>query len=118
MPSGMTSPVFAGRDDELAALADAFEAAAGGTPRTVLVGGDAGSGKSRLAGEFSARVRGQRAGELAGLLPEFGAAPSGADPDTARARLFELLLTLLESLAERQPLVMVIEDVHWADRAT
>ena len=158
----MMSPVFAGRDGELAALAGAFEEAAGGTPRTVLLGGEAGVGKSRLAGEFAARVRdralvlaggcvelsaaslpyapfgaalrelvrergtaevaallpGQAAGELAGLLPEFGALPSGADPTTARARLFELLLALLEGLAERQPVLLVVEDVHWADPAT
>jgi len=159
MVAAMMSPVFAGRDGELAALAGAFEEAAGGTPRTVLLGGEAGVGKSRLAGEFAARVRdralvlaggcvelstaslpyapfgaalrelvrergtaevaallpGQAAGELAGLLPEFGAPPSGADPATARARLFELLLALLEGLAEPQPVLLVIEDVQWAD---
>jgi len=47
-----------------------------------------------------------------------GALPSGADPATARARLFELLLALLEGLAERQPVLLVVEDVHWADPAT
>ncbi|MBO0815264.1 MAG: hypothetical protein J2P30_09005 [Actinobacteria bacterium] len=36
----------------------------------------------------------------------------------ARGRLFSLLLLLLEQLAARQPLVLVIEDVHWADRST
>jgi predicted ATPase len=52
------------------------------------------------------------------LLPGLGVPPSGADPETARARLFELVLGLLETLAEEQPLVLIIEDVHWADRAT
>jgi DNA-binding CsgD family transcriptional regulator/tetratricopeptide (TPR) repeat protein len=162
MVGAMISPVFAGRGAELAALTGAFQEAAGGTPRTVLLGGEAGVGKSRLAGEFAARVRdgalvlaggcvelstgslpyapfgaalrelvrergpaevtallpGQAAGELAGLLPEFGAPPSDADPATARARLFELLLALLEGLAERQPVLLVIEDVHWADPAS
>ena len=37
---GMVSPVFAGREDELAVLADAFDAAAGGTPGIVLVGAE------------------------------------------------------------------------------
>ena len=32
--------------------------------------------------------------------------------------LFGLVLTLLERLASRRPLVLVIEDVHWADRST
>jgi len=36
----------------------------------------------------------------------------------ARGRLFGMLLVLLEQLAARQPLVLVIEDVHWADRST
>ena len=36
----------------------------------------------------------------------------------ARARLFELVLVLLEALAERRPLVLVVEDVHWADHPT
>jgi predicted ATPase len=36
----------------------------------------------------------------------------------ARGRLFGLLLVLLEQLAVKQPLVLVIEDVHWADRST
>jgi predicted ATPase len=159
---GTVSPVFAGRGAQLAELAAAFTAAAGGTPGTVLIGGEAGCGKSRLTLEFTERVRararvlaggcvelseaalpyapfaaalrelvrkrgaaevtallpGQAAGELAALLPEFGAPPSGADPETARIRLFELLLTLLEALAEQQPVVLIVEDVHWADRPT
>ena len=74
--------------------------------------------RERGTAEVAALLPGQAAGELAGLLPEFGAPPSGADPATARARLFELLLALLERLAERQPVLLVIEDVHWADPAT
>jgi DNA-binding CsgD family transcriptional regulator len=160
--TGVVSPLFAGRETELAALAGAFETAAAGTPAAVLLGAEAGGGKSRLAAEFAARVRdralvlaggcveltaaalpyapfvgalrqltrergaadvaallpGPGAGELARLLPGFGAPPSGGDPDTARARLFEVLLALLEALAEQQPVVLVLEDLHWADRAT
>ena len=52
------------------------------------------------------------------LLPDFGTPSAGADPGTARARLFEVLLILLEALAEQQPVVLVVEDVHWADRST
>ena len=61
---------------------------------------------------------GQAAGELGVLLPDFGTPSAGADPGTARARLFEVLLILLEALAEQQPVVLVVEDVHWADRST
>src|SRR5271166_2561837 len=155
-PGGMTSravsPVFAGREAELTALARAFDEAVGGLPGTVLVGAEAGGGKSRLVSEFAARLDGRAlvlaggcveltaalrqlvrergtagvaellsgwdTGELARLLPEFGAPPAEADPDLARARLFELVLALLEALAGRLPLVLVLEDVHWADHPT
>ena len=56
--------------------------------------------------------------EFARLLPEFGEAGVEADPAFARARLFEQMLTLLERLAEAGPVVLIIEDAHWADRST
>jgi predicted ATPase len=51
----VVSPVFAGREAELAVLARAFDDAANGVPGTVLVGAEAGGGKSRLVSEFTAR---------------------------------------------------------------
>jgi predicted ATPase len=45
-----------GRDAEIEVLGDAFEAPAGGTPQVVLLGGEAGGGKSRLVAEFTERV--------------------------------------------------------------
>ena len=51
--------------------------------------------------------------------------PRDADPGAGRpgnllgqARLFELLLTVIERLVADRPLVLVLEDVHWADRST
>ncbi|HLX51602.1 MAG TPA: response regulator transcription factor [Streptosporangiaceae bacterium] len=44
----------------------------------------------RGATEVAALLPGPGSGELAALLPEFGVPPSAADPQTARARLFEL----------------------------
>jgi len=58
MANGLVSPVFAGREAELTQLAGAFEVAADGTPRTVLLGAEAGGGKSRLVGEFANRFTG------------------------------------------------------------
>ncbi|MEU4222941.1 AAA family ATPase [Nonomuraea sp. NPDC026600] len=53
---------------------------------------------------------------LAWLLPDF------ADPlptyEGTRARMFDAFLTLLESLTQDMPLVLMIEDVHWADQST
>jgi DNA-binding CsgD family transcriptional regulator/tetratricopeptide (TPR) repeat protein len=43
--------------------------------------------------------------------------PGGVD-QVGQARLFELLLTVIERLVESAPLVLVIEDLHWADRST
>jgi DNA-binding CsgD family transcriptional regulator len=47
-----------------------------------------------------------------------GGALRGADGGLGRARVFELLYTLVERLCQRGPVVLVIEDVHWADRST
>jgi DNA-binding CsgD family transcriptional regulator len=58
--------------------------------------------------------------ELGTLLPELGGA-SGLRPDetqTAQARVFEALLALLDRLATDGPLVLSIEDIHWADAST
>ena len=45
-----------GREDALAALEAALERAAEGSPRLVLVAGDAGVGKTRLARELAGRA--------------------------------------------------------------
>ncbi len=56
---------------------------------------------------------------LASLMPALGGGePMPLDDESAQLRLFEALLELLEALGERQPVVLVIEDLHWADRST
>jgi predicted ATPase len=54
---GAGAPVFVGRVEELAALDAAFERVRRGQPSAVLIGGEAGVGKSRLLSEFAARAR-------------------------------------------------------------
>jgi DNA-binding CsgD family transcriptional regulator/tetratricopeptide (TPR) repeat protein len=61
--------------------------------------------------------------ELARLVPQLGEPDSAADTAAtgqpmARARLFELLLSLLTRLGEDAPVLLVIEDIHWADQST
>ncbi len=61
--------------------------------------------------------------ELKTLLPELGAGSvepigqAGGDA-AAQSRLFEALLWLLDRLGSVAPLVLAIEDIHWADRPT
>jgi predicted ATPase len=76
-----------------------------------------------LAPEELERVLGGARAELARLVPEL-AAPGTTPPDgpgagaTVPGRLFELLLGVLHHLAERGPVLLVVEDLHWADRST
>ncbi len=60
-------------------------------------------------------------GDLTRLLP--AATPPSQRPAEraggfAQARLFELMLRFLDRLAQRQLVVVIIEDVHWADAST
>ncbi|MFE6742813.1 helix-turn-helix transcriptional regulator [Streptomyces tubercidicus] len=157
------SPVFVGRAAELAVMGEALDCiAVSGEPQALLIGGEAGVGKTRLIEEFgeSARARGAlvalggcieigseglpfapfsailhtlnwhlrdelaaavagQEGELSRILPELGETAGEAhDEETGRARLFELTARLLERLAAHRTLVLVIEDLHWADRST
>nr|WP_055504843.1 helix-turn-helix transcriptional regulator [Nonomuraea pusilla] len=157
------SPVFVGREEELATLFESFDEARKGTVTAVLVGGEAGVGKTRLIQRFADQAAARGAHVLAGgcvelsteglayapftaalrqlvrekgrsqvaallpegaerdlarLLPEFGEPSGDGETDAGRARLFEQFLSLLERLADARPTVLVIEDIHWADRSS
>jgi DNA-binding CsgD family transcriptional regulator/tetratricopeptide (TPR) repeat protein len=145
MTQRLSSRVFAGRATELRELAAAMERAIDGHPSMVLVGGEAGIGKSRLVAELAARaadgatrvLRGQCAGledAVIPLLPIAEALSDLADDDAARdllatvgpssaqlvaapaARLHAAVLDRLASASA--PLLLVLEDIHWADRST
>ncbi len=157
---------FAGRSRELATLRELIPSAGGEGLRFALVGGEAGSGKSRLVREFvqdadaggalvlygacdavvqrpyrpfvealdqlarttdPAVLRaelGENGGELSRLLPDLPqrvgglAVPVQADPDTERHRLHSAIADLLAAVSRRTPLVVVLEDGHWADPPT
>jgi ATP/maltotriose-dependent transcriptional regulator MalT len=60
-------------------------------------------------------------GELERLLPELatdGPKREQEDNAGAQARLFEQLLSAIVNVARQSPLLLVIEDLHWADRST
>jgi predicted ATPase len=78
--------------------------------------------RSLLAEVGAAEVRelvGPSWRELARLLPALGEPDRiGLSDQAAQARLFELLLGLFGRLSQQEPLVLVVEDLHWADRST
>jgi len=57
---------------------------------------------------------------LAELLPELGGTGSRAEeePSARQGRLFEAMLALLERLGRSGPVLLAIEDLHWADGST
>src|SRR5215204_5589641 len=57
---------------------------------------------------------------LAELLPELGGTGTRADdePSARQGRMFEAMLALLERLGREGPVLLAIEDLHWADGAT
>jgi DNA-binding CsgD family transcriptional regulator/tetratricopeptide (TPR) repeat protein len=65
-------------------------------------------------------VLGSARDELSRLLPELSTATSRPESagEFGRSRMFELLLAVFTRVAADRPLVLVIEDLHWADRST
>ena len=67
---------------------------------------------------------GRGAGELTRLLPDLALragdlpAPVSADPDTERHRLYSAVADLLTRVGERDRMLLVVEDLHWADSPT
>ena len=45
-------------------------------------------------------------------------APVESNPEGRRYRLFEAVAALVSAIARARPLLMVLEDLHWADRPT
>lgn len=128
-----------GRRPQLRALRALLDAAEDGRPGAALVAGEAGAGKTRLLDEFHAIAvdRGARVliggclpvgGDLLpyapftealrGELSDTGAAGEGAATASTRARRFEEVFETLLRLARDTPLVLVLEDLHWADPTT
>jgi len=69
------------------------------------------------------RLRLKAAGaELAQLFPQLGgegpARDGGEDPGESKLRLFEAVLALLRIAADQRALLLVLEDIHWADAST
>jgi DNA-binding SARP family transcriptional activator/tetratricopeptide (TPR) repeat protein len=151
-----------GRGRELELLAQCWDQAVGGARQLVLLSGDAGIGKTRLAAELGRRAHddgalvlygrfdeeavapyqpvvemvrgwssgaslhplrdclGVRAADLGILFAELGPPPpdNDTDPDGRRLRFFDAVAALLGEAGAQGPLVLVFDDLHWADRPT
>jgi DNA-binding NarL/FixJ family response regulator len=71
-------------------------------------------------GEFN-RLSAEDVGELAGVFPSLTVLDSGIDQPTTAAERFRAhhaVRALIERLAARQPLVLLLDDLHWADGAS
>jgi len=159
--------LFVGRERELALLRAALAGAIAGHGRAVLVSGEPGIGKTRLAEELAAYAAGQGAGvcwgrcregagapafwpwiqilraqftatdaadlraqlgtgaeEIVRLVPDLHERLRGvpavplADDEGARFRLLDSVARFLRASAAGQPLVLILEDLHWAQPAS
>jgi DNA-binding CsgD family transcriptional regulator len=135
-----------GRDRELAQAVSALEAAAAGTPQVLLVGGDAGIGKTTLTAALAEKTRDLGFSVVVGHCLDIddgvalrpvrealrqaiaGRADEALSPVTRRlapylrgesdtATIDELGLAVSELVAEH-PMLLVLEDLHWADRTS
>ena len=78
LPAALVPPAtpMVGRTEEMAALEEQWRAAASGPGRRVLLTGEPGSGRWRLAGELAVRVHRQRAAVMLGGSPAPGRGPA------------------------------------------
>ncbi|RIK07757.1 MAG: hypothetical protein DCC49_09795 [Acidobacteria bacterium] len=53
--------------------------------------------------------------EVSAVIPEVEPAPTPADPGQARFQLFDAIAAFLRRLSSFRPLMVLLEDIHWAD---
>jgi DNA-binding SARP family transcriptional activator len=132
---------FVGRDAELERLREIWDAVSAGVdrPRVVLLAGEPGIGKTRLAARLAADAAGRGASVLFGSATDeavvpyeallealgndasFGAALTAAEGDRADVHIAKLVAAAeqeLRDIALRQPVLLVLDDLHAADHGT
>jgi predicted ATPase len=142
----VSSPRLAGRARELAGLVEMLSEVTTAGSAVALVAGEPGAGKTRLVTEFGARARSAGATVLVGgcirlteaappyvsvaqalaQLPAgrvdpvelLAGAAEGESGAAHRARLFSGVTAVLAAAAEAAPVVLMLEDAHWADQST
>ncbi len=139
-PAAGSVPIV-GRIAERKALLAAYAQVADGQSQVLLLTGAAGIGKTRLVQELCAQAASAAGGAqvlvgesapLAGAALAYGpfvaalrnqadwllADDAASDMLAARHRLFVRVLELLAGLAAGSPVVLVLEDLHWADESS
>lgn len=86
MTTRISSPVFVGRTEELQRLQAVLDAAGSGAVGTVIIGGEAGVGKTRLLAEVRARAASAGMRFLAGACVDLGEGARPYDPFVAALR--------------------------------
>ena len=157
---------FVGREAELVRLEEARQKAASDGPCLVLLAGEPGIGKTRLALEVARAAQadgatvlvghcdedlavpyqpfaeaigraarrlapedlraalGSHGAELVRLVPDLTEIVAGippplaSDPETERYRMFDAVGRFLAALARTAPVVLVLDDLHWATAPT
>jgi DNA-binding CsgD family transcriptional regulator len=111
---------FAGRVGDQAQVlsGSCLQLSSGGLPYGPIVDALRGLIRSLDPAELD-ELLGPAPDDLIRLLP--GAMPlrqSEPVSEFAQSRLFELVLRFLDRLGQRRPVVLVLEDLHWADRSS
>ncbi|HEX6507116.1 MAG TPA: AAA family ATPase [Chloroflexota bacterium] len=157
LPSGP----LVGRGEEVSQMLRTIEAVLAGEGRLVLLVGEPGAGKTRLAQEATLELRDRgfliAAGSsfeprqsvpyypfldvlgtlygtasydlrsqtrhrwpyLGHLLPEAGIpVPAGSDNPEEQERLLRAVVSLVQAMAEENPVAILLDDLHWADEAS
>ncbi len=122
-----------GRDAELAKLHGAWARSGGQRRHLALVSGEPGIGKTRLVAEFAADIAELGATVLYGRAEEEALVPyqpfvealreplrQGLElpSTTSPLRLFEAVGDTLDTVAPSRPLLLVLDDLHWAEPPT
>ncbi len=122
-------PQFVGRESEMKILSAMLQDVQAGKQRVVLISGEAGVGKSRLAEELLADalihdflcLKGagrEEGGQIYAALIDAFQETADLMGETDKFSVMEHWLQVLKRLRQKQPIVLCLEDIQWLDELT